>query len=551
MDRLRRRTVRLLLLATASLLAASCADSGCHGRPVPAATDATANAGGATFVYAGPELGSLDPSAATGIPEYQVVLDLFEGPLVLAPDDGPPRPGLAERHEVSPDGRVWTFHLRREARWSDGAPVTADDVVAAVRRHLDPATQSPLAGQLWGIEGARAWSTGALDAPPGPEGVGVAAPDPHTLVVRLAEPAAAFPWVVAGPAFLPLPRHVVARHGADWWRPEHLVTNGPFAVAEWRPRERLVLTRNPQFHGAAEVALARVERRTIGDDAAALRWFDTGVVHWLNTNVPRERVIEARRAQAPELHLMPSLCLNQLVLRVDRPPLDDVRLRRALTQLVDRRALVEDVLQVGMAPLATVVPDVFAGQGLSLPAGPGFDPEAARAELAAAGHPGGAALPPLRYGYLGVGAHALVATALTDGWRRQGVTSVEPQAREWRTLVAEAESGDFELAALPWCAESPDPARFLAPYVSDSPDNRGGFRDAAFDELYTRIIASPAGPQRNELVAQALRRLNELVPAIPMFHVRRAYLVDESVQGIGPNPLGVHLLRWVRRDPAS
>jgi ABC-type oligopeptide transport system substrate-binding subunit len=228
-----------------------------------------------------------------------------------------------------------------------------------------------------------------------------------------------------------------------------------------------------------------------------------------------------------------------------------VHLRRALSHLVDRRALVEDVLGVGMDPLAAVMPARVGGQSYALPPFPDFDPQAGRRALAAAGFPGGAALPELRYGHLPVAAHDVVATALVDGWRREGVPRVLPLAREWRTLLAAVEAGDLELAALPWCAEVPDPAAFLVPYTSDSPDNRGGFRDPAFDALYAEIVAAPAGPVRTERVEAALRRLAELTPVLPMFHVKRVYLVREFVHGIGPCPLGVHLLRYVSVGPAA
>ncbi|MBM3333337.1 peptide ABC transporter substrate-binding protein, partial [Candidatus Sumerlaeota bacterium] len=232
---------------------------------------------------------TLDPTKATGIPEATVILNCFDGLLRHNVERNEIASRTAERWEVSPDGLTYTFHLR-DSVWSDGQPVTAYDFEFAYRRILDPAVAAEYAVMLYYLDGAEEYNTGKEKDP---SRVGVRAPGPRTLQLRLRAPTPYFLQLLGHQCYMPLPRHVVERN-PDWsLTPSSYVSNGPFVLADWRHNDRLILRKNERCWDAGNVVLDEVIVRTIQSVSTEMAMFETGELD-VTYQVPTEAIARLR-----------------------------------------------------------------------------------------------------------------------------------------------------------------------------------------------------------------------------------------------------------------
>jgi oligopeptide transport system substrate-binding protein len=307
----------------------------------------------------GAEPESLDPAFAGGAAEINILGDMMVG-LTTRDAAAKPVPGIAERWEVSRDGRTWTFHLR-DARWSDGTAVTARDFVFAWRRLLDPRTASRTANMLWPVNNARGVSSGTL---PG-TALGVAAQGPRTLVVKLEHPAPYLSELLAHPAALPLPPAAQK----DWWaKPGTYVSDGPYMLKSWGPNDHVALAKNPRFYDAAKVRIDTVNYWPTPDTQAALRRLRAGELD-MQSPLPSAQLDWMRANMPGALHIVPSLALAYVVFNLRDPALKDGRVRRALNLVYDRDAVARKVMKLGEMPAYSYVPPLTANYR----GGPHFD----------------------------------------------------------------------------------------------------------------------------------------------------------------------------------
>ncbi|MES1166873.1 MAG: peptide ABC transporter substrate-binding protein, partial [Pseudomonadota bacterium] len=249
----------------------------------------------------GYEIGDLDPHVVTNISEIDIVSALFEGLVTEDPVDLHPVPGVAERWAVSADQLTYTFYLRTDARWSNGAPVTAEDFVASWRRILTPSLAAGNAGLLYVLQGAEAFAQGVVrDFAQ----VGVKAQDAHTLRVTLEHPTPYFLSLLTHTAWLPVPLSAIAasgpvyERGNPWTRPGHLVGNGAFTLRSWQPNQRIVVEKSPTYWDAARVRLNAIHFHPIDSLDAEERAFRAGQLH-LTYALPFGKV-ESYRRDAPQ-----------------------------------------------------------------------------------------------------------------------------------------------------------------------------------------------------------------------------------------------------------
>ncbi|MBI3878110.1 MAG: peptide ABC transporter substrate-binding protein, partial [Verrucomicrobia bacterium] len=332
----------------------------------------------------GQEPGTLDPALAVTVEELRATLDLFEGLLRVDPVDAKPVPGLAERWEISPDGRVYTFHLRTNAQWSTGEPITAHDFAWAWKRALDPATASPYAEQFFPVKNAEAFNSGELKDP---SQLGFAALDDHTFRVELANPTAYFLDLCAFQTLAVTPRRAIERHGDAWIHAHPLPVSGPYQLEFWRLKDRIRLRKNPRYWDAANTRAEVVDLlpATIASTAFNLYAAGQADILWDKDLVPPELLPALR--DRPDYHSFPYLGSYFVRINVTRKPFDDPRVRRALALAVDKRRLVGKLLRAGETPASALVPP--AARDYQSPEGLGHDPEQARRLLAEAGFPGG------------------------------------------------------------------------------------------------------------------------------------------------------------------
>lgn len=498
-----------------------------------------------TFVWTSGGAEFLDPALVSESAGHHLMLNCFVGAYDYNRGDGPPVPALASHHTVSADGKTYTIHLRPGIVWSDGKPITAEDFVWSWRRVLDPRTASRSVQLLWFVAGAKAFSEGT---DPDPTHVGVRALDPQTLQVQLAEPTAFFPYLLAEMPYAPTPRHVVERYGSAWTDPAHVVVSGPFTLSHFAPRKRAELTRNPLFIDAKDVWLDKVVVLDTESERTALDWYEVGRTHWLgDVSLPMDQVPALRTAGRPDFKTERKLCSYYFSLRVDRPPLDQPLVRRALALSVDKERLALHILQGGQPIADGAVPDLFrATHGYVPPAGEGYNPALGRQLLAEAGYPQGLGLPTIELLHNTGEGHRVIAEFVQRSWQENLGVRVQLLNMEWGTLLKTLKAGTFAIGRSSWCADYPDPLTFLEVFDSGSPSNYSGYQSAEYDALLKAIRTTSDLQARNAWIAKAEAQLMRDLPILPMYHYTSSSLKKPWVLGLEPNLQDMHPMRYIR-----
>ncbi len=523
-------------LFRAGLAALAALAAGCSGADPDALTGMVIRAGN------GAEVQDLDPHAVSGVAEHRVLSALFEGLAGIDPATLEPVPGVAERWEISPDGLLYTFHLRPNARWSDGSPVTAEDFVYGWRRILSPAMASEYAYMLHCLRGARAFNLGETDDF---SAVGARAVDPATLEVALANPTPYFLRMQVHFAWYPVPRAAVEKFGAmdergtAWTRPGNLVGNGPFMLADWQPNDVLRVRRNPHYWNAAAVRPDGIEYFPMDNQQTEERAFRAGLLH-LTATVPMHKIPIYRREHPELLHTAPYLGVYFYRFNVTRPPFTDVRVRRALAMALDRGEIAGNVMKAGEPPAARFVPPELAGYetGVRVP----FDPARARELLAEAGFPGGKGLPPVEILYNTSDAHRTIAEAVQRMWRENLGVDARLLNQDWKVYLTALNTLDYSVARSSWIADVADPVNFLECFLTGAGNNRTGWSSPAFDELIRASYAEADPARRRDLLRQADELLLGECPIAPVYFYTWVFLQARELRGLVTNPLGY--IRW-------
>lgn len=510
----------------------------CFGRTTPVAGDVFRFVNGAE-----PE--ALDPALLSGQSDGRIAQALFEGLVVQHPRTLLPVPGVAHSWDVSEDGRSYTFHLRSTARWSDGAPVTARDFEWSWKRVLHPQTPSRYADLFYLLRNARAYKKQEVAAA---EAVGVTARDDSTLVVELEEPTPYFLHLLTSYAFLPVPRTAVERWGDRWTRPEHIVSNGAFRLAEHRPSDRLVLHRNPRYWDATRVRLNTIIAYCSEDLATALNMYRAGMTDWNPSGyIPAEYVPYVRHYA--DFRSGPFLATCFYSFNVTRPPFDDVRVRRALALAVDRERITRYLLHGSKTPWGNVVAPGFAGY--PYPAGAGFDPQSARRLLTAAGYPGGRGFPPAEILFNTSQDQRKIAEAVQAMWKQELGIEVRLANQEFGSYMRATTSLQYQIARRSWIADYNDPSTFLLVLRRGEGNNRTGWANARFDSLLVEAGRTLHSDRRTGLLAAAERIALDEMPFMPIYAYETVELVAPYVRGWYPTALDVHPLKeiWIDTSP--
>lgn len=467
------------------------------------------------------EPGDLDPARATLPDDFFIIRALGEGLVTPDPAGGAPQPAAAVRWDVSPDGLVYTFHLRPGARWANGEPVTAQDFVASYRRVLEPATAAPKAGLFDLVRGAAAYRRGEIaDFAQ----VGFRAADATTLEVTLARPAPHFLAYAASGPWIPVNPRVVARHGRDWTRPKHHVGNGPFTLREWRPNQRIVVAQRADYWDAAAVRLDAIEFLAFDNGDAEERAFRAGQLD-VTMAVPYTKLPGYAAPGSPLQHA----ALHEtryLAFNTTRGPLADARVRRALALAVNREALVNRVLQGGLTAAYHFVPPGLGGHAPV--AQLTEDVAAARRLLAAAGYPGSQGFPKLE---LTGWSQTVVLEAVQAMWKQELGIDVRIAVREARVHLASLQQGTYDIGFMTAIPDVADPANLLAELRSDSAANLPQWRDPTFDALLAQAETAPTAAARQAGLAAAEARVTAECPVAPLYYNARNYLLNPAVQG--------------------
>lgn len=485
---------------------------------------------------------TLDPHRATGLPEAQIFYDLYEGLTSRGPD-GATRPGLAEWWEAGADGRTWTFHLRPGAVWSDGSPVTAQDVVFSLRRVVDPAaTQARNANYLWPVTNAKAISEGRVKDL---AALGVRATGPHRVEIALDHPAPYLPKVLSWPMLTVLPEGPVRRHGAAFFQPGTLVSAGPYRLAEHVPQGHVKLVRNDRHRDAARARIDAVYFYPTEDEGTELKRFRAGELHTTYT-LPPVQVDWARENLPKALRTTPQLGTYYYAPNLTREPWrSNPKLRQALAMVIDRDTIVAKLTRGGELPATAYVPPGVPDHRRQEPAWASWPMDKriqeARRLLAEAGYPGGKGLTvDLLFDTSDL--HRLVGVGLAGMWQQALGVRTRMTNQEWKVFLNTRRTKDFPgLSRQGYIGAYDDPNVFLEWFRSDmGPENPAGYADPAFDALLDRAAREVDPAARRSLLEQAERRLVEAYAVIPLFTYSSNRLVDPDVTGWVDNPLDVH-----------
>src|SRR5690606_3327603 len=384
-------------------------------------------------------------------------------------------PGMAESWEVSEDGLVYRFHLRADARWSDGTPLTAEDFRWSWWRALQPAMANEYAYMMFPLKNAESYLKGEIDDF---GEVGVHAVDARTLEVELSAPTPYFLQLLDHHSYYPVPRHVIEKFGSatdrftDWTRPGNFVGNGPFNLVDWKLNKFVREEKNPEYWDAATVRLNAVVFYPTENITTEERMFRSGQLHRTN-ETPIDKIPQYQARQSGELHMDVYLGTYYYMLNVTRPGLDDVRVRRALAMAIDRRTLIDTVMRGVNVPAWTMTPP--GTLGYQPPKLFEFNPEEARRLLAEAGYPDGRGMPPLEILYNTHEQHRKIAVAIQQMWKQHLNIDVRMVNQEWKVYLDSRNRRDFTIARAGWIGDYVDPTGFLDLWITDGGNNNTGW----------------------------------------------------------------------------
>ena len=480
---------------------------------------------------------SLDPALVTGVPEHRIVSTLFEGLTTTDPKDLSPRPGMAESWTVSKDGLVYTFKLR-DAKWTDGKPVTASDFVYAWERVLNPKTGAKYAQQLYYVRNGEEYNRGRVTDF---TRVGVKATDERTLQVTLRCPTAYFLDLTSFYTLYPVPRWAIAAHGKDWVKPGKIVSNGPFRLAAWVPQKELVLEKNPHHWDAATLKLQRAVFLPTDDVNTAFKQFLAGDSDWV-PQVPTAQ-IEGARAK-PEFYVTPYLGTYYFRFNVSKPPINDLRVRKALGMAVDREALTRYVTKAGEVPASTFVPAGLRGytnaKGLALDVG------GAKKLLAEAGYPDGKGFPKVELLYNTNELHRIVTQAVQQMWKQSLGIQVDLVNVEWKVYLSRQSQLDYQISRAGWIGDYVDPNTFLDMWISGGGNNQTGWSNTRYDDMISRAACKLVNAgERMRLLQEAEQLLLNEAPVLPLYTYVNKGMLSRKVRGWHPNILDQHPLKYI------
>ena len=506
------------------------------------------NREGVFHISIGSEPSDLDPHTVTGLGEAKLVQALFDPLVSFEPGTLAPVPALAERWEISDDGLTYIFHLRADAKWSDGSPLTAQDCVDSWKRILTPSLAADYAYFLYLLRGAEAFNQGkTMDFTT----VGAVARDPHTLVVTLTHPAPYFLQALLNSCWRPVNVRAIAavgdpyRRGTPWTRLGRIVTSGAFVLKEWTTQQWVIVEKSPTYYDRDRVRLNSIYFYPIDSVDAEERAFRSGQLH-ATYALPLSKVKPAQRDHNPALRIDRNMETYFFRVNVRKAPLNDARIRRALSLAVDRDTIASQVLPGGRTAAPTFVPPLL--KGYTPPPGQRYDPAAARQLLAEAGHANGAGLPPIEILYNNSEILRLVAEAIQQMWHRELGIEVRLVNQEYKSVFASRRNGDYQVLLGSWTADYLDATTFLDLWRSDSGNNHTGWGDPAYDALSNEAntIADPAA--RAAVLAKSEALVLDAAPIIPIYFNTHVYYLHPSVQGWQPTPTDHSDFRYVWLD---
>ena len=493
----------------------------------------------------GTEPESLDVHRARSEAALTILRDLYEGLTAIAAD-GTTVPAAADHCEVSSDGKTYRFHLRADARWSNGDAVVADDFMAAWRRLVDPHTGAQYAGILGPVRGAAEIAAGS--AAPGT--LGVHSDDPATLVVELARPTPYFLSLLAHPATFPINRGSLAANGRAFAKPGVMVSNGAFVLTRWDFGSHLVAVRNTRYWNNAATRVDQVEYYSFADADTELKAFRTGQVDVTST-IPAAQLPWIKAHLGDALHAAPQLAVYYLGLNLRKPPFDKSReLRQALSLVIDRERLVQSVTGAGEGPAYTFVPPQVHGYSPPVPEYAAW-PMAQRIARARQLLRDAGPVPVIELRYNSGELHGRIAVAVAQMWKQSLGLDTRLRAEEFKVLLQDIDRNDVTVFRASWLGDFDDAYGFLQVLQSGFGINLPHYANGDYDDLLERAANEGDIGRRRELLQRAEALMLADQPLIPLYFYVSKHLVNARIRGWQDNAMNVAYSKNLAKAPAG
>ncbi|MEW6731563.1 MAG: peptide ABC transporter substrate-binding protein [Acidobacteriota bacterium] len=481
---------------------------------------------------------SIDPHKSAGLPEGNIMINIYETLATYDPKTLEPRPGVATHWQALEQARRWIFYLRKDAVWTDGHPVTAHDFVWAWQRGIDPKTANPYANLLYYVRNGEAIANGEMAT----EKLGIRAIDDYTLEVEMQRPTAFFVKMTPHYVFSPLPRWAIEKWGERWTDPDKIVSNGPFKFAQHKPYDHIILVKSPTYWDAANVKLEKAIFTPIEDAATVMNLYKAGELDVMQSGEIPINFIKALRVKKDYV-TGTSFTIYYYSFNIKRRPFDDVRVRRAINMAIDKEAIAYNLVGRGELPATSFVPPGVAGYPQLK--GPGYDPKQARQLLVEAGYPNGAGFPKTTIYYNTLDGHRQIAEAVQGMLKENLNIKIELQNEEWQTIQARRERRDFDLVRDAWTGDYLDASTFLDLFTNDTLNNHSGWIKPEYTGLMEIANAEADSAKRTELLLQAEQILINDMPIIPVYFYALNYMKKPFVDGWYRNLLDQHPLKYV------
>ncbi|MBF7084021.1 peptide ABC transporter substrate-binding protein [Desulfallas sp. Bu1-1] len=526
----------VLLLALVLLVTVALA--GCGGqKPQPADSGSSTKAPEKAIVYnLGAEPETLEPAMQIGAPEGTVLMALMEG-LYRYNADRKLVPGAAEKVDISPDGKKYIFTIRKGMKWTNGDPVTAHDFEYAWKYLLDKNTAADYAYLAYCIKNGEKFNNGEVTA----DQVGVKATDDYTLEVELEAPTPYFLDLTACSNLFPVNKKV-AEANKEWHtRPETYVGNGPFKLAAWEHQQKLELVKNPDYWDAANVKLDKLTIILVEDVNTMLTMFESGQID-VAEDAP---VKDVKRLLADGTAVaLPDPSTYYYILNTKKKPLDNVKVRQALSMVIDRKAIVENVTRAGQKPATGYVPFGFpdltpdkdfreAGGALIKE-----DVNKAKKLLAEAGYPDGKGMPEIEILYNNSPNHQKIAEAIAQMWKDNLGIKVKLAAQEWQVYLDALDAGNFMVARGGWMPDYNDAMTFMDVHVTGGGNNHSFWSNKEYDRLIAGAKNTNDQNIRIKNMHEAERILMDEMPVIPIYFYVNVTMYKPWVKGVFVPPFG-------------
>ncbi|NAW86289.1 ABC transporter substrate-binding protein [Photobacterium halotolerans] len=481
----------------------------------------------------GTEVASIDPHKTEGVPESHVIRDLLEG-LVNQDGDGNTVPGVAESWETK-DNRTFIFHLRKDAKWSNGDPVTAGDFVYSFKRAVDPATASPYSWylEMTTMKNAADIIAGKKDK----DTLGVFAEDDNTLRIELEQAVPYFVKMMGHTTVKPVNQKVVEKFGDDWTKPENFVGNGAYVMDNWVVNERIEMKRNPNYWDNEHTVINKVTYLPIENQVAEMNRFLAGEID-ITYELPNEHFRRLEKEHSEDVAISGNLCSYYYGFNNAKAPFDDVRVRTALSYAIDRDIITKALLGQGQKPAYFLTPEITAGFDPVAPeyAGMTQKERVAKAKelLKEAGFDSSN---PLNFTLLYNTSenHKKIAVAIASMWKKSLGVTAELENQEWKTYLDNRRQGNFSVTRAGWCGDYNEASSFLSLMQSNNSSNDPRYHSKAYDDIMAKALDSTSDAEREALYVEAEKLLAKDMPIAPIYQYVKARLVNPKVGGYPRN----------------